>query len=267
MDSAEQQADRYRRRQRGHHGLWLVLWTCILAFLAGLGSSAMFWVSEVRVVAPDPHLARAVAAALHVPAQSSALFYPLSRLERQALALPQVESVQVHRELPHQLVVEVTRRVPIALVQVERGLLMVGADGVVTNLIPPGGSAPSLPQFRGLPVEEPQPGGRLTPDWAPYVAQIAQAAVAGGLASDTIVDCSRSLDLRLTVGPVEGYLGATDNLERKVRLFAELLRELRRQGGNPAYIDVRMTQRPVWMPRGVDTSPVPSATPAQIPPE
>ncbi len=250
MDTEAQQEDRYRRRQRGQQGFWLVLGTSLLSFLAGLGASSLFWISEVRVVAPDPALAQAVVRALSVPAQASSLFYPLSRLERQAMTLPQVESVEVSRELPHHLVVGVTRRVPVAAVVHERGLLLVGADGVITNLVPPGEKAPHLPQFLSIPVDNPQPTGELSAEWAVRVAQVAEAAVSGGLGGDVRVDCSRSLDLRLTAGGVEGYLGATDNLARKVSLFAALRTELRRQGGDPAYIDVRVMERPIWMPKG-----------------
>lgn len=250
MDTEGQQQDRYRRRQRGQQGLWLVLGTSVLAFLAGLGSSSLFWISEVRVVAPDPALAQAVARTLTVPAQSSSLFYPLSRLERQAMTLPQVESVQVSRELPHYLVVGVSRRVPVAELITDHGLLLVGADGVITNLLPPGAKASHLPRFLAIPVDRPEPGGRLSAGWAQRVAEISQAVVTGALDADAQIDCSRSLDLRLTARGVEGYLGAMDNLERKVALFAALLSELRRQGGDPAYIDVRVMERPIWMPKG-----------------
>ena len=249
MDTEAQQEDRYRRRQRGRQGLGLVLGTSVLAFFAGLGASSLFWISEVRVVAPDPALSQAVARALRVPAQASSLFYPLSPLERQATALPQVESVEVSRELPHGLVVTVARRVPVAALVHERGLLLVGADGVITNLVPPGEKAPHLPQFVGIPVDTPQPAGRLSPEWAERVAAVAQVAMTERLGGDVRLDCTQSLDLRLTAGGVEGYLGATDNLSRKVSLFAALLAELRRQGGDPAYIDVRVMDRPIWMPK------------------
>jgi cell division septal protein FtsQ len=261
-DSEALQYARYLRRERGRRGIRLVLATSLLAFLAGLGSSSLFWVSEVRVVAPDPGLAQAVARALSVPAQASSLFYPVSRLERQAAALPQVESVTVRREPPHHLVVNVNRRVPVAVLAHPSGLLLVGEDGVITHLLAPTDRAPRLPLFVGVPVASPQPGGRLTPDWTEWVTQAAGAATDAGLAGAFRLDCSQNLDLRLTADGVEGFLGATDNLERKVKLFAALLAELRRQGGDPAYIDVRVMERPVWMPRGGESAPAAKPTSA-----
>ena len=229
-----------------------------LAFLAGVGSSSAFWVSEVRVEAPDPALAAAVSRTLRVPAQTS-VFYPVTAIERQATSLPQVESVEVRRDLPRRLVVIITRRLPVAAVAHEKGLLLVGADGVFTNLVPPGEKSPKLPLWFGLPVEDPRPGGRLTAEWATRVAEAMAAATDSGLISGLAFDCSQPLNLRLTYKGVEGFLGATDNLERKVGLFAALLEELRRQGGNPAYIDVRVMDRPVWRPKGEATEPQPDA--------
>ncbi len=254
-DQEALQHDRYLRRERGRRGLKLVLATSLLAFLAGLGSSSLFWISEVRVIAPDPGLAKAVAGVLSVPAQASSLFYPVARLERQAAGLPQVESVAVHREPPHHLVVTVSRRVPVAVLQDARGLLLVGRDGVITHRLVPADRPPPLPAFVGIPLSDPQPGSRLSPEWARWIAEAVEAATDTGLATRFRLDCSQRLDLRLTADGVEGFLGATDNLERKVRLFAGLLEELRRQGGDPAYIDVRVMARPVWMPRGETSTP------------
>jgi hypothetical protein len=46
-----------------------------------------------------------------------------------------------------------------------------------------------------------------------------------------------------------------------VSLFAQVLRDLRRQGGDPAYIDVRVMDRPVWMPRGSEAAAADGAAP------
>lgn len=260
------QHDRYLRKERGRRGRKLVLLTSLLAFLAGLGSSSLFWILEVRVVAPDPGLAKAVAGVLKVPAGASSLFYPVVRLERQAARLPQVESVVVHREPPHHLVVIVSRRVPIAVLHDAQGLLLVGRDGVITHRLPPTAQAPPLPAFVGIPVPDPQPGSRLPTDWVQWIAETAEAATDAGLATRFHLDCSQRLDLRLRADGVEGFLGATDNLQRKVRLFAALLAELRRQGGDPAYIDVRVMNRPVWMPRGEHSAPAGGPVSSPSPP-
>jgi hypothetical protein len=101
----------------------------------------------------------------------------------------------------------------------------------------------------GLPVANPQPGGRLDADSAELVAEGARAGGDAALGPDLQVDCTQPLNVRLISGGVEGFLGATDNLARKVRLFAALLQDLRRQGGDPQYIDVRVMDRPVWKPK------------------
>jgi cell division septal protein FtsQ len=247
--SEAQQQIRAQRRARNAQVFYLVLWAAALGMGAGLGNSPLCWITDVRVVGPDPALAAAVAQKIHVPGEASLIFFPLSGLERQATSLPQVQSVEFSREPLHRLVVKVTRRVPKALVAHEPELLMVGEDGVITNLIPAGGKAPALPLFTGLPVASAQPGGRLAGTDAALVARAVEAISQAGLGSGARLDCTQPLDLRLTAAGVQGLLGATDNLERKLSLFAQVLQDLRRQGLEPSYIDVRDMKRPIWMPK------------------
>jgi hypothetical protein len=102
----------------------------------------------------------------------------------------------------------------------------------------------------GLDLATARPGDHLPPWPAWVVAQTTRVANDSGLRGDWHLDCAQPFDLRLTVGTVEGFLGGTDNLERKVHLFAESLHELKKRGERPAYIDVRVLERPVWHKAG-----------------
>ncbi len=245
----DEQESRAFRRRRGRSGAQLILLACLGGFALGLAQSPLFWITEVRVDAPDPPLAEAASRVIQVPAQASTLFYPVSAVERQAQQLPQILSVQVTRDLPHRLVVKVTRRLPTVAMQTEAGVLLVAEDGVITNLVPPGQKAPPLPLLIGLAPTSAQPGQRLAPEAASLVAEVGRAAAAHGLGAGLRLDFARPFDVRLTIEGVEGLLGGSDNLERKLSLFAQVWRELQKQGAHPAYIDVRLMDRPVWRPR------------------
>jgi cell division septal protein FtsQ len=239
---------RERRHARGRTGAKALLWTCGIAFLVGLAASPLLWVEEVRVIAPDPSLQAAAAQVLRVPAESSTLLPPIAELEHQAAQVPEIESVVVIRELPHRLTVQVSRRLPAALIQAGDQQLLVGMDGVLMAL-PSDLKRARLPLVSGLTLAEARPGARLSPADTDLVAQLARAALDSRLGGGLRLDSSQRLDLRLTYGGVQGFLGPADNLERKVSLFAQLLHELRQQGGQPAYLDVRVMERPVWRPR------------------
>jgi len=246
----EEQESRALRRERARSGVQFIALACLAGFAFGLAQSPLFWITEVRVDAPDPLLAEAASRVIQVPAQASTLFYPVSAVERQAQQLPQILSVQVTRDLPHRLVVKVTRRLPTAAVQTEVGTLLVAEDGVITNLVPSGQDVPPLPVLTGLATGCSRPGQRLAPESASLVAQVGRAAAAHGLGAGLHLDFARPFDVRLTIGEVQGLLGGSDNLERKLSLFAQVWRELEKQGAHPAYIDVRLMDRPVWRPRG-----------------
>jgi len=247
--AADEQHAWHLRRERSRAGLKLVLLTILLAFAAGIGNSPLFWVNEVQVIAPDPELGKKAAQALHLPAQVSTLFYPISRLEQQLRQVPTIQAVEIDRQLPRRLIVRVTRREPVAVVTVVGSLLLVAQDGVITEVLEPREKPPPLPVIVGLATNQRRPGEQLSSEAVGLVAEMARATEASGLGPGVELDCSQPFDLRLSAQGVEGFLGGTDNLERKVRLFAQLLTVLRKRGHNPAYIDVRIMERPVWRSR------------------
>lgn len=249
LTAAEEQYARHLRRERSRAGLKLVLLTILVAFAAGIGSSPLFWVDEVQVVAPDPELGEKAAQALHLSAQISTLFYPISRLEQQLRQVPAIQAVEIDRQLPRRLIVRVTRREPVAVVTVVGSLLLIAQDGVITEVLEPREKPPPLPVIVGLATDQRHPGERLSPEAVGLIAEMSRAAQASGLGPGVELDCSQPFDLRLCAQGVEGLLGGTDNLERKVRLFAQLLTALRKRGHNPAYIDVRIMERPIWRSR------------------
>ena len=220
--------------------------TALFAFFWGLANSPLFYVNDLDLLAPDHETYALAAGAIRVPATASTLFYPVSRIERQVATIPQIQGVDIERLPLHGLRIRVYRRTPVALAPTPAGCFLVGADGVLAGLVPPGKPLPRLPVLDGLHLSGAHPGDRL-PEWPTWLmAQTTRAATDAGLTGAWHLDCSRPFELRLTAGGVEGFLGGTDNLERKVHLFASLRQELKKRGKRPAYIDVRVMERPVW---------------------
>jgi cell division septal protein FtsQ len=248
-ESPQQRAGQVRR-ERMRHARELVMATAVLAFAWGLANSPLVYVHEVQVTAPDAELQRLVTEAIHLPSEASTLFYPLSRIERQVLRLPEAQAVEIERMPFHTLTVKVYRRVPIALVTGGTAHFLVGEDGVLVGVVPPGKTPLKLPVIDGLVSSEAQPGQRLQDGSRWVVTQAVEAGRRGGLTGEWHLDCSQPFDLCLSYGNVKGFLGSKDNLGRKMELFANLLQELRQRGKRPAYIDVRVPDRIVWGPAG-----------------
>jgi hypothetical protein len=225
--------------------------TALFAFLWGLCNSPLFYVQEIELAAPDRETYALAARALHVPATASTLFYPVSRLERQVANIPQIQWLEIERVPLHTLRIGVYRRLPVALAPLPGGTcFLIGSDGILAGRVAPGKKPPRLPVMDGLTLTGARPGDCL-PEWPAWlVAQTTRTAGDAGLRGAWHLDCSRPFELRLTVGGVEGFLGGTDNLERKIHLFASLLQELQKRGKHPAYIDVRVMERPVWREAG-----------------
>jgi cell division septal protein FtsQ len=253
VDTPEQGADSQRstrreRRERIRHARELVLACALLAFLWGLANSPLVFVTQVSVQADDAALTRRACSAIRVPREASTLFYPLSEIERQVRGLPEAQSVEIDRVPCHLLVVTVHRRRPLAVAATGAGHFLIGADGIVAGLVPAGQAPPKVPVLDNLLADTARPGQGL-PAWAVWImTQATSAARRGGLQGDWHLDCAQSFDLYISYQGVKGFLGSTDNLGRKVELFATLLRELRRRGQHPAYLDVRVPDRPVWGP-------------------
>jgi hypothetical protein len=256
-DLPDPQQERQLRARRGRSGINLILFSILFGLALGVAQSPFFWVREVQVLAPDPELKAAAQQALDLPPEASTLLYPVSRLEAQLRSDPHILSAEVGRELPSRLTIRVARRRPVAILELDSRRLLVGGDGVITDLVSAGGALPKLPVIAGLSLPETAPGQRLPARAAALVTSIAAAASASGLLGKLRVDCSRAPDLRLLTGGVEGLVWEQDNFERNILLFAILKRELEQRGEKPARIDLKLDP-PRWESRSEQTTGAPA---------
>ena len=183
-------------------GVWLVWFSSVLA------------VKDVRVVGVDGARAQAVLSAAAVPVGR-----PLARIDaatpqQAVLALPWVQSADVRRGWPAEVVIAVTARVPIAgiaRVEGEAGRSAVDAQGVVFD---PVGALP-----KGLPTVSGE-GVGLTAAMAVLAALPADLAPRVVTLSATTRD---NVDLTLRSGALVHW-GSAEQTDAKAQVLRALMR-------------------------------------------
>ncbi len=220
----------------------------VLSFAYGVGTSSYFWIREVQVIAPEPQLAQQALARIQVPAEASALFYPVRQIVSGLETYPPIRRAVVKRDLPGRLVVHIWPRTPVAAVKYGPTFGLVDEKGVCVSCVsrPPS----DLPHIYGL-IDDPLAPGEQLQDADQHLLTQCLAGVADNqIKHGLVIDFSEQYAIQLcTANGVRGKVGTTDNLKRKVMMFAGILKELEGQGKQPAYIDVRVMDRPVWKPR------------------
>ena len=226
----------------------LVAAVVVLSFAYGLGTSPYFSIREVQVIAPEPQLAHQALGQIQIPGEASTLFYPTQKLARTLGEYPGIKRAVVKRDLPSRLVVRVWPRVPVVAVKCSQGFALIDEEGVCVSSAsrPPS----HLLYIYGL-IEDPlAPGEQLGETDQHLLTQCLAGLGDDQIKCGLIVDFSEQYAIQLcTANGVRGKVGTPDNLKRKVMMFAGILKELGRQGKQPAYIDVRVMDRPVWKPR------------------
>lgn len=185
-----------------------------LAWVAWFSPWVAVTTVDVRVSsAPDvagPFTGEEVASAASVEIGTPLLRVPADEIEQRIGALPQVESVTVSRAWPDTLVIDVTRRVPVALVASGSGYDVVDGQGVVIRTI--------ATQDEGVPLVLAVGDGRSA---AVSVAQQLPAWLRDKVVS---IDGSTRNDvtLRLRNGATVMW-GSADDSEFKARVLQTLL--------------------------------------------
>jgi len=219
----------------------------VLGFAYGVGTSEYFWIREVQVIAPTPQLAQQVLAQIEVPATASALFYPAEKLARTVEECPTIKRAEVKPDLPSRLVIQVWPRVPVAAIKSNAGFLLVDEEGMCISQTPE--TPVDLIQIYGLIGQPIAAGQTLKPHMLHLLTECVTALEGEEVKAGLIIDFAQRYSIRLcTAAGVQGKVGSPDNLQRKIMMFAAILKDLQRRGAQPAYIDVRIMDRPVWKP-------------------
>jgi cell division protein FtsQ len=148
LDDLDTRRPRPARRRRRWlllaAGLGIVI--VLAAVVWAVWFSSLLAVQDVRVVGAEGDRATAVAAAAAIPTGQPIARIDADAAEQAVLGLPWVATAEVRRGWPHEIVLAVTVRTPIALVDDGAGRAAVDAEGVVFT---PAGQVPKgLPRVR-----------------------------------------------------------------------------------------------------------------------
>lgn len=229
-----------------HHyrlGKLILAFVPVLAVLGGLAYSPLLRVERITVIGP-PSLVGEVQRRLRVPAEPSMLFYPLCRISRQARTCYRVDSVRVDRVFPHELVVRVTMREPLAALGDDQGYTLLSGEGICLYRT---ARRPQLPVFRGLAVDRPPLGCQIPPERWEWAREVMAGATKAGIRQG--LECDFAEPYRISLVTAEGLranLGNVNSLTRKVTIMGRVLEQVRRQGRRVVLIDVSSPDSPIW---------------------
>lgn len=239
---AEVREDRRRRRLRRTILVAVLLGLVVVAVL--VERSSLVALAEVRVegtrrLAPDT-----VRTAADLELGTSTLRLPLDRARERVEQLALVDTADVRRVDPLTVLIEVTERVPTAVVVHERQSVLVDAEGVIV----------AEGREDGLPVIE-VPGQQL-PDPGETVGRVPAAANAHAVLGALPGPVRSLVDTYVAQGPddlelqlVDGTrvrFGRAERVDEKARALGAVLEDL--EGRTVEEIDVRAPGRPVVVP-------------------
>jgi hypothetical protein len=257
---------RYEARGPSGHMTWRFVSRALApAFLVVVGSallgllrSDLFLVREVVVRADDLLVAREVRDLLHLPPGANTVFLPISRLAQQAAACPRVLRVEILRELPGRITMQVTERQPVFALRDIKDYALVDQEGVL--LFHTTRPQPSQPRVVVRLDAQGITGGRLDADSLRATLECIQGARRGGMGLGFTLDLSQRYAFTLTT-PTGTLvrLGGPDNLVRKMIGAAAIERYAHSLRSQPEYIDVRIPEDARWRPLKPQTGGTPSS--------
>ncbi len=221
--------------------------TVAVSFAYGLAVSPYFAVRDVQIRAPDSALAKLALAGTNVPSGASTLLYPVQRIAEQLENCPEIKKVAVERDLPGRLVVHIQRRHPVAAIRTDEEWALVDEEGIcttTTNALPD-----SLIHFYGLADNPIEPGQQLNGSELRLLSETLAGLENYSTTEGLVMDFANRYLIQIhSPSGVLGKLGSPDNLKRKIIMFVAIMQQLEEKGHRPAYIDVRIMERPVWKP-------------------
>lgn len=202
---------------------WLVAGLVLLALIGGLGwvllGSSLFDARSVQVVGTRELPADVVQAVAAVPLGTPMLRLDTKAIETRIAAIPRVASVQVRSNIDGTVRIEVTERIPVALVHHGGSVRLVDATGTAYATVP--AEPPGLPELR---VARVGPGDAATvaalavlntlPDWL--------RVQVGSVTARSQIDVVLRLDAGRD-GEREVRWGDASEGERKAAVLAPLL--------------------------------------------
>lgn len=247
----------HRPRKRTHTFRWLrrgVIGLLGITFLVECGAAVLtspaLCVRKVKIAGVSGLRAQEVQRTLslaRVPLQSNVVCFPTERLAHSLQSLPWVAQALVRRRLPDTLEVQLTPRIPIAILITSEGKWEVDAAGVPIRTAQSGGKGPQIllqtpaKIIPGTPIDIPGLAGAVTiavnnlgPEQLPI--------------TEIQVDQNADLCLNMRDG-VQIKLGPVDDLEDKLALVRRIYEGAPGIGEQVQVVDVRCPDAPACILR------------------
>lgn len=239
---AEVRDDRRRRRLR--RTVLVVVLLTLGAVAVLVERSSLVALAEVRVDGTQRLSPDSVRTAADLELGTSTLRLPLDRARERVEELPLVHTAEVRRVDPLTVLIDVTERVPAAVVVHGGRSVLVDGDGVVVAE----GREEGLPVIEVADEALPDPGDDLSRTPAAANAHAALAALPGpvrSLVATYVAEGPDELELRLLDGTRVRF-GRAERVDEKARALGAVLDDL--QERTVEAIDVRAPGRPVVVP-------------------
>lgn len=231
---------RGRRRSRLRRTLFVLLMVCILGALAWFEQSDRAAVRHIDVVGLERLDAATVLEVAAITPGRSILRLRAAPVEARVLAMPAVRAVEVRRTALDRIIVEVTERQPVLVVEHWRTVRLMDRDGVILG----DGRIEGLPVIR-LATVPPPVGDTFAAHAALANAHRAWSGLSGPLRAQVVLLAAPDevgLELVLVSG-VTVRIGRAERMEEKVRVIGAVLVDI--AGSEVTVIDVRVPSVPV----------------------
>lgn len=217
--------------------------------------SPLLRVNEVKVVGAHRTQPDEVLAAAALGADENLLLLSTAEVADRVRELPWIRSVDVDRILPGTVRIKVSERKPTMVLSLGAARWTIDSTGRVLGS---GAGDSRLPVLAGVQVATVEPGVRLR-------TKEAQAALAvwrglpKSVRRDVVGLVAPTLE-RITLSLSDETLvryGAPEDIHAKNEILMVLLRKVRAEGTQAAYIDVRAPLHPAVSPRAPSSDPTP----------
>jgi cell division protein FtsQ len=238
-----------------------------IAAVAAIGwvalASPLLAVDEIKVVGGKHTTSAQVAAATGLGPNDNLLLLSTASVAARTETLPWVKSAEVDRMLPGIVRVRIVERVPAMVVSLGAARWTIDAHGYVLES---GATSTQLPVLGGAETGDIEVGAQLS---TPEIQDALKAfrSMSNKLRDDIVAVIAPSFE-RISFSLVDGTLirfGAAERLDAKNEVLDALLRRLREQNRQAAYIDVRVPTSPAVAPRTAPVTTVASPGPSPTP--
>ncbi|MTV47564.1 FtsQ-type POTRA domain-containing protein [Heliobacillus mobilis] len=174
------------------------------------------------------------------------------RIKQQLLFHPQVETVEIHRQWPSTVLIEIKERKPIAVVGQAGSFILIDQQGIFLRKVESIYGIP-LPIITGVQVPlNAGPGQPIDAEGLPVALKVSTELTSSVLARVGEIHVSAGHRLILyTEEGLEVRFGTAEDIPAKGDMLTEMLKQLTNNGGSEKiqYIDISSPKAPVVKPR------------------